>query len=332
MPLSRTRSPSSLLDVRREAPVDLDDVDRELPQVRERRVARPEVVEREDDAEILDLLQRPGDALVGGEQRALGQLEREQVRHQGRGVERAADVAEEVGMVELARRDVDRHVHRAAVQAVEVGRLRARLGEHPFAEPDDEARLLGERDELAGRELAGGRVLPADERLVARDLVAVEVDDGLVVEPELLARDALAQLADPLRPLDGDTVELRVEERVAHLGVALRPVHGDVGLFEQRLVVAAEGDSDARGRIERPGAAFERPGRSRASSRSATETASSGVTGSVRTTANSSPPRRAAVSPGRTERSMRLPISCSTSSPRSWPQRSLIPLKSSRSM
>ena len=42
--------------VRREAPVDLDDVDRELPQVRERRVAGPEVVERQDDAEILDLL------------------------------------------------------------------------------------------------------------------------------------------------------------------------------------------------------------------------------------------------------------------------------------
>ena len=240
-------------------------------------------------------------------------------------------MAEEVGVVKLTRRDVDGHVHRAAVQAVEVGRLHAGFGEHPFAEPDDEARLLGERDELAGRELAGGRVLPADERLVAHDLVAVEVDDGLVVEPELLARDALAELADPLRPLDGDTVELRVEERVAHLGVVLRPVHGDVGLFEQRLVVAAEGDADARSRVERPGTGLERPA-DLGGSRSATPTASSGVTGSVRTTANSSPPRRAAVSPGRTERSMRLPISCSTSSPRSCPQRSLIPLKSSRSM
>ena len=60
-------------------------------------------------------------------------------------------MAEEVGVVELARRDVDRHVHRSAVQAVEVGRLRAGFREHPFAEPDDQARLLSERDELAGR-------------------------------------------------------------------------------------------------------------------------------------------------------------------------------------
>ena len=107
-------------------------------------------------------------------------------------------MAEEVGVVELARRDVDRHVHRSAVQTVEVGRLRACLRQHPFAEPHDQARLLGERDELDGRELACRRMLPADERLVARDLVAVEVDDRLVVEPELLARDALAELADPL--------------------------------------------------------------------------------------------------------------------------------------
>src|SRR3954451_17179112 len=88
-------------DVRREAPVDLDDVDRELPQVRKRRVARAEVVEREDDPEVLDLLQGPGHALVGREQRALRQLQCEQARYEGRRVERAADVAEEVGMVEL---------------------------------------------------------------------------------------------------------------------------------------------------------------------------------------------------------------------------------------
>src|SRR5207244_6531881 len=136
---------------------------------------------------------------------------------------------------------------------------RAGLREHPFAEPDDEARLLGERDEVAGWQLAGCRVLPADERLVARDLVAVEVDDGLVVEPKLLAQDALAELADSLRPLDGNAVELRIEERVAHFGVALSAIPGDVGLFEQLLVVAAEGDPDARARIERRGAGLERP-------------------------------------------------------------------------
>src|SRR5205085_5613407 len=114
-------------DVRREAPVDLDDVDRELPQVRERRVARPEVVECEDDPEVLDLLERPGDTLVGREQRALGELEREQVGHERRGLERAGDVAVEVGMVKLAGRDVRRHVHWPAVQLAETDGFGARL-------------------------------------------------------------------------------------------------------------------------------------------------------------------------------------------------------------
>src|SRR5436305_15326439 len=106
-------------------------------------------------------------------------------------------------MVELARRDVHRHLQRAAVEAVEVGRLPARLIEHPFAEADDEAGLLCERDEFAGRELAECRMLPADEGLAAGDLTAVEVDDGLVVEPELPADDALAQLAGSRRTLAG---------------------------------------------------------------------------------------------------------------------------------
>ena len=101
-------------------------------------------------------------------------------------------------------------------------------------------------------------MLPADERLVADDLVPVEIHDGLVVEAELLAGDSLAQLGDSLRALDRGAVEPGVEEGVADLGMALRPVHGDVGLPEHRLVVLAEGDADAGGRVERSRAALER--------------------------------------------------------------------------
>src|SRR5205085_138665 len=82
------------------------------------------------------------------------------------GLERAGDVAVEVGMVKLAGRDVRRHVHWPAVQLAETDGFGARLLQHPFAETDDEAGFLGERDELAGRELAHGAVLPANERLV----------------------------------------------------------------------------------------------------------------------------------------------------------------------
>src|SRR4029077_13078098 len=147
--------------------------------------------------------------------------------------------------------DVDRHVHRARMQLAEARRFGASLREHPFAKADDEAGLLGEWDELTRGKLAGGGMLPADEGLVGHDLAAAEVDDGLVVEPELAPDDAFAQLADPLRPVEGRAVELRIEERIAEIGMSLRAVHRDVGFLEQRLVVIAEGDSDARARVER---------------------------------------------------------------------------------
>src|SRR2546421_7045491 len=99
----------------REAPVDLDHVDRELPQVRKRRVAGPEIVEGEDDSEILDRLERLGDPIVGREQRALRKLEREQLRRQPRRVEGPFDVAEEVVVVELAGRDGYGRLHWAGV-------------------------------------------------------------------------------------------------------------------------------------------------------------------------------------------------------------------------
>ena len=163
-------------------------------------------------------------------------------------------------VVELAGRDVHGHLHRAAVQAVEAYRFSAAFDERPLAEVHDEPRVLCEGDELARRELAEGRMLPADERLVAGDLVAVEVYDCLVIEPELSAADPVAQLRDSLRALDGDAVELGVEEGVTDVGMAFCAVHRDVGLPQQRLVVVPEGDADARARLEDAGAALQRTG------------------------------------------------------------------------
>ena len=46
------------------------------------------------------------------------------------------------------------------------------LAEYPGTERDDQVRLLGERDELAGGEQAAVRMLPAHERLDAEQLTA----------------------------------------------------------------------------------------------------------------------------------------------------------------
>ena len=58
----------------------------------------------------------------------------------------------------------------------------------------DEARLLGQRDELVGGEQPAGRVLPPGQRLDAAPRARPHVEDRLVVQDELVAFDAAAQL------------------------------------------------------------------------------------------------------------------------------------------
>ena len=70
-------------------------------------------------------------------------------------LEDRADVVDEVGLLELARRDVDRHRERsrsgAAASPAPRPARQASL-EHPRAERPDQAGLLGERDELGRRD------------------------------------------------------------------------------------------------------------------------------------------------------------------------------------
>ena len=61
----------------------------------------------------------------------------------------------------------------------------AALAQHPAADRDDQAGLLGDRDELGGRDQAPLGVAPAQQRLDAGDGPVGEPHDGLVVQLEL---------------------------------------------------------------------------------------------------------------------------------------------------
>ena len=56
-----------------------------------------------------------------------------------------------------------------AQQRLERLRLAAALAQHPAADRHDQAHLLGERDELRRRDEAALGVVPAQQRLDARD-------------------------------------------------------------------------------------------------------------------------------------------------------------------
>ena len=193
--------------------------------------------------------------------------------------------------------------------------------------------LLGQRDEVRRRDEAARRVVPAGERLEAGQRLAVERDDRLVVDVDLVALDRAQQLALELEALDAP--------RPA--STPRRPRGGPCpgpwrGTSRRRPGAAAPTRRGARRRC--------RPTRSTKTSRPWTTTGARSASAdplghdarpppvparSSSRTANSSPPRRAAVSALRSESSMRRATATSSSSPAAWPSESLTVLKRSRS-
>src|SRR5262244_1489216 len=108
--------------------------------------------------------------------------------------------------------------------------------EHEHAEVDDQPDLLGDRDELGRRHAPHLGVVPARQRLEARDGAVLEPDDRLVEDGDLLALERPAQLG-----LDGEAVGLaRAHRRLEHLdAVAADPfgvIHRELGVLEHLLV------------------------------------------------------------------------------------------------
>src|SRR3954471_12885517 len=82
--------------------VDLERVDREAPQVAQRRVAGAEVVEGQPDPEVLEQLDLAGRLRGVLREQRFGDLEREQRRLQARALQGLRDIPDEVGVLELA--------------------------------------------------------------------------------------------------------------------------------------------------------------------------------------------------------------------------------------
>ncbi len=163
--------------------------------------------------------------------------------------ERVADVGHDVALVDLPRREVDgdrqlparlRSQHARAVPAA--------LVQHPPADRQDQARLLGDRDELVRRDHAALRVAPPQERLHAGRLAVLQAHDGLVVQLEPAFGDRPLEIAAQLQAGEHPLVHLWLEEPVAALAVALGDVRGGVGVADQlvgRRPVARASDRDA---------------------------------------------------------------------------------------
>ena len=216
-----------------------------------RRVAGPEVVERDAHPEGLQPPQAGHRGLAVGEEDAFGDLERQRVCLEPRSDEDGGDVVDEADIEQLTRREVHRDAE------VEVGMrplphdgLRARLRQHPPTELDDQPGLLGERDELARGKEAARRVLPTHQRLEPAHLAGAQPNRRLVVHHELVRAQCTAELGFEVQPRQGRVVHLGLVDPHTGLALALGLVHGHVGVAYELLGAVAgpvERDSHARG-------------------------------------------------------------------------------------
>ncbi len=182
----------------------------------------------------------------------LGDLDDDPARIDPARVEPVEDPRRDVGLPELARREVEADLQgdlRLAPRRV----LARDLLDHPVADRLDQAELLGQRDEVVGRHEGSVGLAPAQQRLDPDHPRRGEVDDRLVVQLPALLLDRLAQAGDE-RQLR-DRVDARGRgEHVAADPTLLRLGHRRLGAEEQVLagarVLGEQRQADARGQVQ----------------------------------------------------------------------------------
>jgi hypothetical protein len=158
----------------------------------------------------------------------------------------------EVRIGELVGGDVDRGRQRDAERAAPLGELDAHAVEHEGAERHDDPALLGDGDELRGRDGAEAGMRPARERLDADEAAAAEIHLRLVADFQRPGIHRVAELVLDLQPADQRGARALAEELDAVLAAALGLVERDVGVAQDGLgrggggaVGAAEPAADA---------------------------------------------------------------------------------------
>src|SRR5260370_41783764 len=121
-----------------EGAIDLDLVERECPQVRQRRVTGPEIVHRDADAKRLELTQRRQRPIEIADQRGFGDLQFEPPRVQPGLNKDSVNQLRKLRIMQLHRRDV----HGDSERIRPAAGFRACLSKHPFADLLDRSTFL----------------------------------------------------------------------------------------------------------------------------------------------------------------------------------------------
>ena len=333
-------SPGSDAEAAHERAVDLHRVDREPLQVAERRVAGAEVVDRELHAERAHAAITSMTASASSIS-TLSVISKHRLDGSHAGLrDHLGDAVGEIGLHELARREVDRDLERLAdARAASAPRCAPppRSPTSPICTIRPVSSAIGMNS--AGRDQAALGVLPAHQRLGADAARVGEPDDRLEEEPELAA------LERAVHRVLGRVRGRRARVRIVSSNTSTRPRPSSLAWY----IAASASRSNSSGRSspdvanamptlaptnisvprttigridgrEEPLGDLDRHARARCRSGR-----------SSHRIVNSSPPNRATVSPGRITASSVRATATSSSSPASWPRLSLMFLKRSRS-
>ena len=148
--------------------------------------------------------------------------------------EDVGDLVDQVGVEQLAGRDVDVDLVRAPGPVLAPrGGCGAGVLQHPPADQLDQPGLLGQRDEHQRRDEAALRV-PFHRSSASAPTMAParEVDDGLVVQGELLPAERAGQVVLHGRPVQQPLAHRGDEDLDPGLAGVFGRVHRHVGLLE----------------------------------------------------------------------------------------------------
>ncbi len=146
-------------------------------------------------------------------------------------VQRLINAGDEIGLVELVRRNVDGDALGDAFLVPSRGG-KARIAHHAIAQLGDQPRLLGDRNEHARRHHAAIRTPPARQRLGADQLARLELHLGLEHRHELAALEPLAQFGLHARLRPGLFHQAMIVESASHRRKALGFLQRDFALLQ----------------------------------------------------------------------------------------------------
>ncbi len=222
-----------------EGAIDLQCLHGQLGEIRQRRVPRAEIIERDlnsvapDRRELLNVLRH-----VLHQQR-FGHLDIDPGLRAGQ-PENRRDRAHEIIVSQLDRGNIHRHARRLAISLEPAGAVGTSLAQRPGSGLDDESGLFHDRDELRRRHQPQLGVLPAHQRFDAGQAPVQQIDFRLVVQHELFVFQAAPDLVLQRQPLGDALTQTRRIEDMPRGGVA-RLLQRSLSVAQQALGVGAVG-------------------------------------------------------------------------------------------